>query len=196
MEEKTILFGVLTKTLNRSEQEITDLLYQQEGDELKLKDDVLDEILSLDSVRVENIKKNAPVPKDRLDNEYKRAEKETMTRFEKSLKDKYSVESDKEGVELVDSIISAKAKPGKLSDDDVKKHPLYLDLESRRVPIEDHDKLKKEFSDYKENIDRIKKIDRIKAKKRNEEYMCLALFMAGSPSIASVLNGRRFQTRL
>lgn len=153
MDEKTILMGVLTKTLNRSEQEVTDLLYQQEGDELKLKDDAMDDILSLDSVRVENIKKNAPVPQERLENEYKRGQKEALTKMEKSLKEKYSVESDKEGVELVDSIITAKSKPGKLSDDDVKKHPLYVSLEKDRVPKEELEKMKKDFDDYKNNIE-------------------------------------------
>lgn len=153
MDEKTILIGVLTKTLNKSEQEVTELLYQQEGDELKLKDDAMDDILSLDSVRVENIKKNAPVPQDRLENEYKRGQKEAYTKFEKSLKEKYSVESDKEGVELVDSIITAKTKPGKLSDEDVKKHPLYVSLEKDRVPKEELEKVKKDFDNYKNNIE-------------------------------------------
>ena len=63
MNEKQILLGLLTKTLNRSEQEVTELLYQKgDNDELILKDGAIDEILELDSARVESIKKNAPVP--------------------------------------------------------------------------------------------------------------------------------------
>lgn len=153
MDEKTILIGVLTKTLNRSEQEVTELLYQEEGGELTLKEGAMDEILSLDSVRVENIKKNAPIDPERLKNEYGRGKKEALDGFEKALKEKYSIDVDKQGVELVDSILAAKSKPTKMTDDEVKKHPLYVALEKERVPKEEYDNKVKELEDFKNNIE-------------------------------------------
>jgi len=162
MDEKTILIGVLTKTLNKSEQEATDLLYQQDGDELIVKESAMDDILSLDAKRVENIKKNAPVSADRLKNEYGRGKKEALDELESTLKDKYSIDSDKQGVELVDSILSAKSKPTKLSDDEVKKHPLYLDLEKKRVAREEYEKLESDYNNYKNTVEKTKKFSTVK----------------------------------
>jgi len=162
MDEKTILIGVLTKTLNRSEQEVTELLYQEEGGELTLKEGAMDEILSLDSVRVENIKKNAPIDPERLKNEYGRGKKEALDGFEKALKEKYSIDTDKQGVELVDSILAAKSKPTKMTDDEVKKHPLYLELEKSRVPKDEHQKVKDEYEQYKKDVKRNEKFGQIK----------------------------------
>jgi len=163
--EKNILLGLLTKTLNKSEQEVTDLLYQKgENDELILKEGVLDVVLELDSVRVDSIKKNAPVPKDRLDNEYKRGQKESMEAVEKALKDKYSLESEKKGIDLIDEVLSKQTKASKMSDDEVKKHPLYLKLESDRIDKETHEKVISEFSEYKKGIEMKEKFSNVKTK--------------------------------
>lgn len=164
---KEFIIGLLTKTLNKSDQEITDLIYQKDGDELVLKDGILDEVLSLDSVRVENIKKNAPVDKKRLENEFKRGQKETMEGLEKGLKEKYSFDSELQGIELIDEILIKKSKASKLSDDEVKKHPLYLDLEKNRIAKEEHEKVVKEFADYKNGIDKQTKFIDIKNKAAN-----------------------------
>lgn len=165
MNEKDLLLGVLTKTLNRSEQEITELLYQKDGDEYVLKEGVVDEVLNLDSARVESIKKNAPVPKDRLDNEFKRGQKEALKKLEDTVKDKYSFDSEKLGIDLIDDIIADKSKvTKKITDDDVKKHPLYLDLEKSRVAKDEHDRVIKEFNDFKNNIEKTQKFSAVKDK--------------------------------
>jgi len=166
MDEKTILIGVLTKTLNKSEQEVTELLYQGEGENIELRETVIDDILALDSKRVANIKKNAPVDKERLDNEYKRGQKETLDKFEKSLRDKYSFNSEKKGMELIDEIISSNKKASKLTDDEVKKHPLYVDLEKERVTKDEYERVIKEYEDYKKKIERDNKFVSIKERAR------------------------------
>ncbi|HCC71256.1 MAG TPA: hypothetical protein DEQ09_08920 [Bacteroidales bacterium] len=166
MDEKTILIGVLTKTLNKSEQEVTELLYQGEGENIELRKTIMDDILALDSKRVANIKKNTPVDKERLDNEYKRGQKETLDKFEKSVREKYSSESEKKGVELIDEIISSKQKASKLTDDEVKKHPLYVDLEKDRVTKDEHERVIKEYDDYKKKIERENKFVSIKERAR------------------------------
>ena len=160
MNEKQILLGLLTKTLNRSEQEVIELLYQKDDkDELILKDGAVDEILELDSARVVNIKKNAPVPKERLDNEYKRGVKEGLKELESTVKEKYSIDSEKLGIELIDELLADKSKKIKITDDDVKKHPLYLDLEKSRVAKAEFDALKGEYDEFKTNIEKDKKLE-------------------------------------
>lgn len=163
MNEKEILIGLLTKTLNRSEQEVIELLYQKDDkDELILKDGAVDAVLELDSARVENIKKNAPVPKERLDNEYKRGRKEGLKELEGTVKEKYSIDSEKLGIELIDELLADKSKKIKITDDDVKKHPLYLDLEKSRIAKAEYDALKGEYDEFKTNIERDKKFSSIK----------------------------------
>lgn len=159
--EKNLLFGVLTKTLNVSEQELTDLLYQKadDSDEMILKDGALDEILGMDEDRVKNIQANVKPKKEVLEEQYSRGKKETMEAFEKEVKEKYSLESDKIGIELVEEAVSSqvKTKP-KLTDDDVKKHPVYLELEKNSVTKEQYETLKGEFDGFKKNQEKSKKL--------------------------------------
>jgi len=157
MDEKKLLFGVLTKTLNKSEQEVTDLLYQkaEDSDELTLKEGSLDECLNMDVSRVKTIQANVKPDKKLLEDQYSRGKKESLSDFEKEVKEKYSLETEMQGIELVEAIVKSqvKSKP-KLTDDDVKKHDLYLALEKDRVPKEDHERLKTEFDQFKQNQDK------------------------------------------
>jgi len=164
---ENILIGVLTKTLNKSEQELSELLYQTDGDEKVLKESAVDDILALDAKRVENIKKNAPADPERLQNEYKRGQKESMEKIEKTLKETYSFDSEKQGIELIDALLSSQRKQTKMSDDDVKKHPLYMALEKERIPKEKHEAVVKEYNDYKANQERREKFSVIKDRARS-----------------------------
>lgn len=167
MEEKLkeLLFGVLTKTLNKSEQEITDLLYQkaEDSDELILKDGALEETLDIDASRVKTIQANVKPSKKTLDDQYSRGKKESLTEFEKEVREKYGLETEKQGIELIELAVNSqvKSKP-KLTDDDVKKHDLYLALEKDRVPKEDYEKLKEEFDQFKQNQDKAEKFREIR----------------------------------
>ena len=72
--EKKLLFGVLTKTLNKSEQEMTDLLYQKadDSDEMVLKEGALEEILALDVQRVKTIQAGVKPDEKILKDQYSR----------------------------------------------------------------------------------------------------------------------------
>ena len=152
--EKELLLGVLTKTLNQTEEEISALLYTkaEDSEELILKEDVLDLVLDADVSRVEKIKKSVKPDKSLLEAQYSRGKEETMRNFETEIQEHYSTETDAKGLDLVKAVVNSETKSkSKFTDDDVKKHPLYLDLEKNRIPKDVHEKLQSEYDDYKNN---------------------------------------------
>lgn len=166
MKIEDLLFGVLTKTLNKTSDELTELIYNKPSDdntEPTLKEEAMELILNMDSTRVENIKKTVKPDKEMLDAQYKRGLKETMINFEKELKKQYGIESDKQGIELITEIVEMnKQEAAKLTDEDVKKHPLYRSLEKERVPKADHEKVLNEFNEYKQNQTRQQTLTQIR----------------------------------
>jgi hypothetical protein len=123
---KKLLRAFLAKVLKKSDGDIDAILDASNGTE----DSVLAELLDLDKTRVSELTK----PKDgqTFQDGYKKAKKEVLSTLEQELKDKYEIESDATGIELVDAIVTTKAKTGKkeLTEDDVKKHPVYQQAET------------------------------------------------------------------
>lgn len=110
-------------------------LYEEDG---KLKSDALDNLLSKDVERVKSLKPNTT---EIFNNGYKKAEKEIMQKFEKDFIEQTGYSSDLKGIELVmDYINSNKSSSSStqkgLSDDDVKRHKLYLDAVDNAKKIE------------------------------------------------------------
>lgn len=132
MNYKELITGLLSRAYKMDDGKIAELL--QDGKEDVKPDDVLSEILTLDASRVENIKKNIDVS-GKFQEGYAKAKKEEREAFEKEIREKYGIESDKIGTDLIDSIITDRLskvdKKGKLTDDDIIRHPVYQDLESR-----------------------------------------------------------------
>jgi hypothetical protein len=160
MEIKDILIGVLTKTLNQTPDELEELIFNkpQDGAEATIKDDAVDLIISFDSTRVENIKKNVTPDPKLLEGQYSRGKKEALTTFEKELKEQYALDGELQGTELVNAIVDkVKVKP-KLTEDEVKTHPLYRSLENDRVAKEEHEKVLSEFAEYKTGHERKEKL--------------------------------------
>lgn len=161
MTELEILKYSLTKMFGKTDDELTALLF----DDGKLKDDAGDVILQLNEEKVAKLKKDRD---DNFDKGYKKAEKEVKTNVEKQFKELTGYTKDAENFEaLVKNYIEDEGKKkGKtpVTDDDIKKHPLFLQLEQTRVPKEDHDKIIKEFADFKNNVSRNQTLSKIKAK--------------------------------
>lgn len=91
-------------------------------------DETSKEILASFKAKINDLKKT------NFDDGHKKAAKEVKFAFEKDLKEKYGVTSDKTGTELVEEIVAAQTagsgKGGKdLTDEEIKKHPLFLKLE-------------------------------------------------------------------
>ncbi len=150
-----MLNKLLTKLLNKTEPEIKELIY--DGDNLK--DDAFEIIYPIYELQV--AKKNKVI----FDNAEKKGRSESLTKLENDAKIKYQVQSDKQGIELFDEIISKKGN-SQLDENAVKSNPLYLALESKianeYVPKTEHEKVANEFNEYKTKSEKAAQFSNIK----------------------------------
>jgi hypothetical protein len=119
------LIGVLVDTLNKTEVEVASL-FNEDG---TMKPEAKTTILEWDSERVKLLKSGTT--KTAFDDGYKKAQSETMSKFETDLKTKTGFKSDKKGVDLVLDYVAAQKPVDVVTDDVVKKHPLYLTLQEQ-----------------------------------------------------------------
>lgn len=127
MEIQKILTGVLAKTLNLGDGEIAELIKDGEGVK---ESDIIQKILDLDVQRVEKIKTSVD-GKEKFQEGYKKGKEESLSKLEKQIKEKFGIQSDKLGVELVEEVISEKSKPVETDEETVKRSKTYQDLETR-----------------------------------------------------------------
>ena len=127
MEIQKILTGVLAKTLNLGDGEIAELIKDGEGVK---ESDVIQKILDLDVQRVEKIKTSVD-GKEKFQEGYKKGKEESLSKLEKQIKEKYGIQSEKLGVELVEEIITENSKPVETDEETVKRSKTYQDLETR-----------------------------------------------------------------
>lgn len=101
-----------------------------------LSDDITDEdgettILEGDKTRIGKL--TTPPKGSTFQDGYAKGKKEVLTQLETEIKDKFEIESDATGIELIETVVTEKAKgagkPKELTEDDVKKHPVYQALE-------------------------------------------------------------------
>ena len=130
MEIKEFLKGVLSKTLNIDEQEVTSL-FNEDG---TIKDDAEQTVLGWDAERVKGIK--SATNKITETDAYKKATADVMTKFENDFKTKTSFKSDKKGVDLVLDYANSLQKDSEITEDLLKKHPKVLTwLEEKEAAI-------------------------------------------------------------
>ena len=130
---KTIITGLLSKAYNFDNGKIAELF--KDG-ETELSEDqqkeILQKLLDEDAKRVEAIKKSVDT-KPAFQDGFKKAKSEVLTDFEKGLKEKFGVESDKTGLELVEELVSKKSEGGQggdLTEDAIKRSKVFQDMES------------------------------------------------------------------
>lgn len=111
--EKKILDGFLLKTLKLSTEDVAGL-YNEAGE--------LTDLTVAEKVDADRFKKS----KSENSDQYKRGIKEGASKVEKAVKDKYDVDSDLEGVELIDFIIADKIGEAKGNIEDITKSPEFL----------------------------------------------------------------------
>lgn len=128
-EEQTLLNETLVKVFKVTAEQLA-TLYDEAGD------------LTNPSVIVEADEKRVARFNTEKDSQYKRGIKEGAGKIEKELKEKYDVESDLIGVDLVDSIVVSQVeKTGTAEKKDITKHPDYIKLEaSVEKKLKDRDK--------------------------------------------------------
>jgi hypothetical protein len=126
-KEKEVIIAFFGKTYNLPADEVAAKLLKQEADGTDtFIDTALTEALNFDVARVTTINEDKQTM---FDNGYKKAQKESLEKFEKEAKEKYGVTSDKKGIELVDELILSKIKAQgvDLDDDKIRKSKVYLD---------------------------------------------------------------------
>ena len=130
---KTIITGLLSKAYNYDNGKIAELFKDGETELSEEKQtEILNKILEIDAHRVENIKKSVD-KKDAFQDGFKKAKSEVLTDFEKGLKEKFGVESDKTGLELVEEVVSKKSEGGQggdVTEDAIKRSKVFQDMES------------------------------------------------------------------
>lgn len=159
--EKKILTAFLDKTLNLSAETVVSL-FEKNGDDEDLKDDALKTLEKADADRVQTLKGDS---KTIFDNGYKKAQGEVLGKLEKEISDKYDIKSDKKGIELFDEIIELKTTPSDLTDDKIKVHPLYrnLEKESAKKIKEAEDAAQSKIDAKEKEITRNSTLSKIKA---------------------------------
>ena len=130
---KTIITGLLSKAYNFDNGKIAELFKDGETElSEEQQTGILNKILEIDAQRVENIKKSVD-KKDAFQDGFKKAKSEVLTDFEKGLKEKFGIESDKTGLELVEELVSKKSEGGQggdVTEDAIKRSKVFQDMES------------------------------------------------------------------
>jgi len=144
--DKEFITGVLGEALKFTELEVAEL-FKTDGDSEVLIDDAKNVIQSKLANHIANVKESSKVDTKKLfDDGYKKATSESLSKFETKIKERYGLQSDKQGDELIDEIITLKTKSkSNLTDADVKTHPVFLEYEKTQKKLFD------EFSQEKMN---------------------------------------------
>lgn len=150
---KTIITGLLSKAYNFDNGKIAELF--KDG-ETELSEDqqkeILQKLLDEDAKRVEAIKKSVDT-KPAFQDGFKKAQGEILKKFEKDLKEKFGLESDKMGLELVEELVSKKSEGGQggdLTEDAIKRSKVFQDMESNLKK-----QIKQTETDYQAKINEI-----------------------------------------
>lgn len=124
---KNLISDLLSKTLGRKADEIMPLLTEENIGE------ALNTILSWDGVRVDGFKKKEAAA---FEMGYKKATVEQLSKFEQNFKEKFQFDSTKTGLDLIEDYIKSKAGDKVITDEQVKSHPVYTNLEKSIKTIE------------------------------------------------------------
>ena len=135
--EKELLMAFLSKSLNLDSQGVTSLIYNEDGTELKA--DAIDSLLSKQAAVISAARINGSTGK--LSEGKKAGYKEAAEKFEADIKEAFGITSDAIGADLINEVKTKVASSTEgnvkvLTDDDVKKHKVYLDLHAKLLAAE------------------------------------------------------------
>ncbi|MFA5299998.1 MAG: hypothetical protein WC389_17565, partial [Lutibacter sp.] len=155
MEAAELLTSVVTKIYSRTEDEVKPLIFAEDG---TISDKAFENLLTLDAARVTRFKAENT---ERFNNGHKKGKEETYKAIENTLKEKTGISEGQTIEEIIEAFVAqTSTKTGKpLTEDEIKKHPLYLAVEKDRVPKTEFERVQKEFEDYKIGIDRRQRVD-------------------------------------
>jgi len=158
------LKDLAVKAYNMTDEEVQSLFDKTDEGE-QLREDAVETLLKRDAESKKQIAKRIreelkPEMTSKFDEGYSKAKKESLEKFEKDLREKYGVESDKKGIDLIDDLVSMNKQS-----EDIKTHPDYIKLERKLqgefIPKQDYEKVSTEFNEYKQAVARDKTISRV-----------------------------------
>lgn len=151
---------IATKLLNLTEEELTSKYFDGEA----LKETAPDELLTAIETKLKAAKQGET---EAFNKGFKKAEAKFKSEAENTIKEVLGVEIN-EGEDLAEVVSKWHSENKKtksaLTDDDIKKHPLYRQLEKERVPKEEYEKVISEFDDYKSQAARREVLAQVKPK--------------------------------
>lgn len=173
-EEKKVLIEFFGKTLNLTAEDVAPI-FETKGDDEELKSDALNVLLQHDAARIKKFKDDEKLSHDKG---YKKAQAESLLKLEKAIKEKFEFDSDKQGLDLIEEIVTSKTKAPELEEDKVKIHPAYTKLEKettkRLKEVEETFKQKIEEREKeiakKETLNMVKKSTIAELKKLNPNF--------------------------
>ncbi len=128
---KKLVIAYISKTQGKTPEEVSSLLFKTEADTEVLNVNALDGLFDWDKYRVNTqTTKFESEKKELYDKGFNKAKAESLSKFEKDLRDKYQIAEEKQGTELVDAILAKQSKDsgtGEPTDDQVKRSKTYLD---------------------------------------------------------------------
>lgn len=181
MEEKQVMINILTKYFNKTEEEIKELIYEEdENGEVAIKENAADALIQLDTNRIERIRKEiGEKTKNKFDDFAKKTKREVLTSLESELKEQYGVESDKTGAELIADIVEKHKGSVDITEETIKTNPIFLKLEKATKERYETElsEVKTEFEQFKENVERSKKMNAVRGRARN-------IFLSLNPALS------------
>lgn len=153
-EERTLLNGILSTILKLDEEQLSKL-YNADGD-----------LTDLTVVKEADEKRVAKFNSEKTQ-QLNRGIKEGAEKIEKAIKEKYQVESDAIGIELVDSVVLKQVEEAtKQGSKDISKHPKYIELEaSIDKRLKDNNKeWEKKLAERETEFNKEKLFDKVKEK--------------------------------
>ena len=147
MDQKESLLYLATKQFNLTEDEATALLI--EGEELK--DNAVDLLLEADKARIQKLKDDRTT---RYNEGFQTAEKKFKTQAEAEFKELTGYKGTEGNFKDMFQLWYADEKKKlatkkEVSEDDIKRHPLYIDLETKTIPKDQYNELQKSFDEFK-----------------------------------------------
>lgn len=125
MDYQKVLTGFLSKTLKIDDGQLAEIL----NGEGITEDTAVEQLLAKDVARIDGFKNGS---QEKFQEGYKKAKKEERTAFEDEIKKAYDFDGDTTGVDLIKAIVTksipAGGSKGTVTDEDVKKHPVYADM--------------------------------------------------------------------
>lgn len=178
-EQEKKLFETFASKVFKLDAEAMSGLYNDDG-----------ELTSIDVLENANSEKIANL-KTEKDNQYKRGLREGATKFEKHIRDAYEVDSEEEGTVLIDLLVDKKvadaSEKSKLTDDDIQKHPKFIELKTETdKKVKDAIKAREtEFEKEKQEFQRKEVFGKVKDRVVNNYLKALNPILPENTEIAN-----------